>query len=965
MNLFFVSHTHWDREWYEPFQVFRLRLVCAIDKLLDILARDPEYRYFMLDGQTIVLSDYAEVRPERMGELAAHIAEGRVLVGPWYVLPDQFLVSGEAILRNLLRGLRTAASYGEAGVMRVGYIPDPFGHISQMPQILRGFEMEAAVFRRGLADEPVELEWEGADGTRILTVYLRESYDNAAWLRRQPDEFAAGLAKLRDELAPYLRTPDVLLMNGTDHMEPWPEVSRLLAYARTVLPDDIAHSTLPKYIAQVQKDLGNRPLPCVTGERRNPKRHHLLPGVTSSRMWIKQRNAYAQNLLEKWAEPLVAAAGLVSPEDGSVATRMQDALRLAWEYLLQNQPHDSICGCSVDQVHREMGVRFDAVEQIVDSVLPEAQRVLLSQVDTRHSRAGVAVVVFNPNEGPIAEMVESVVEVPGSLEHFALVDDADRQVEYVELERQVEEYMNMEVDAEGFNMYRGMVEAGPVLGMYLAELEMGTEGRLAHVDATLSKNEVINPELKPAMERLLEEAARNEGTTFQVRVHSPVKIRYAFPARVPGYGYRTLFLRPGTGAGHSPSDPAGARGGLPETFELENESLAVKPDLLTGMLHVTDKVTGAVFAQTNRFVDEGDRGDLYNWAPVHDLVIEHPVTADERNERVTDQPQFEWVERNALRQSLRIRLHYHVPASLSEDRNLRSREIVDLAITTTVTLARGVRRLDFQTEVENSARDHRLRVHFPSSIKTAQSFAEQAFDVVERSVSLPLPAETMDWIEQPVGTLPMQSYSAIRDEHAGLLLSTRGLPEYEALPGSGDNGVTIALTLLRCVDSLSRNDLETRRGHAGPEKHTPGAQEQGRHIFEYAIVPFAGTSSPQSEEAWLEAVRLAHAFAVPPRAVPTTVHEGPLPAVGPIVAVDPDGFLLTAIKAPETGHGLVVRGYNLNSRSVQVRMRTFQAFKRAALVDLSEKERAPLDLQEGRQMTFAVRPREIVTVRFE
>src|SRR5512142_1967488 len=177
-RLFIVSHTHWDREWYEPFQVFRMRLVQCIDKLLDLFDSDPEYEYFLLDGQTIVLEDYAEVRPDREQRLRDLGMAGKVQVGPWYVLPDEFLVSGEALIRNLMRGSRIAATYG--GAMPVGYIPDPFGHVSQVPQILRGFGIGTTVFRRGLADEPVELWWEGADGTRVLASYLRDGYGNIA-----------------------------------------------------------------------------------------------------------------------------------------------------------------------------------------------------------------------------------------------------------------------------------------------------------------------------------------------------------------------------------------------------------------------------------------------------------------------------------------------------------------------------------------------------------------------------------------------------------------------------------------------------------------------------------------------------------------------------------------------------------------------------------------------------------------
>jgi alpha-mannosidase/mannosylglycerate hydrolase len=142
-----VSHTHWDREWYRPFENFRFRLVRLVDRLVEILDADPEYRYFMLDGQTIVIEDYLEVRPAAEEALRRHVQSGRLQIGPWYILPDEFLVSGEATIRNMLIGQRVARRFGAA--MQIGYIPDTFGHIPQMPQILRGFGLDTAVFWRG------------------------------------------------------------------------------------------------------------------------------------------------------------------------------------------------------------------------------------------------------------------------------------------------------------------------------------------------------------------------------------------------------------------------------------------------------------------------------------------------------------------------------------------------------------------------------------------------------------------------------------------------------------------------------------------------------------------------------------------------------------------------------------------------------------------------------------------------
>ena len=165
-TLHVVSHTHWDREWYLTFQQFRFRLTRLVEALLEILGSDPGYRHFTLDGQAAVLEDVVDVRPDLEEPLRRHVREGRILIGPWFVLPDEFLVSPEALVRNLLLGDRICRAWGAK--MDVGYLPDPFGHISQLPQLLRGFGIETAVFARGAGDMPVEFRWAAPDGTPVL-----------------------------------------------------------------------------------------------------------------------------------------------------------------------------------------------------------------------------------------------------------------------------------------------------------------------------------------------------------------------------------------------------------------------------------------------------------------------------------------------------------------------------------------------------------------------------------------------------------------------------------------------------------------------------------------------------------------------------------------------------------------------------------------------------------------------------
>ena len=930
-KLYVVSHTHWDREWYEPFQVYRAWLIRCVDKLLDIFATDPDYKYFLLDGQTIVLEDYLEVRPDREQVLRDLVGAGKLQVGPWYILPDEFLVSGEAIIRNLVRGARIARDFGDT--QPVGYIPDPFGHISQMPQILSGFQIGTAVFRRGLADEPTELWWQAPSGTQVLACYLRDGYDNAAWLGHDDASFVQSLEKVWRSLAPHAVTSNVLLMNGTDHMEPWADLSHLLRVARGQVGEvEIVHAALPMYIAQVQKEISERQiqLGVVQGELRNPKRHHLLPSVASTRTWIKQRNAHAQMLLEKWAEPFAAFLQSPTPKPSL------PLLNLAWKYLLQNHPHDSICGCGIDPVHAEMALRFDWVEQIAEPLIAESLAKVAPSVDTRTGVEGAPVVVFNPVAGPRTDRVVAQVELPDTWQDLVITDDSGNRTPLHIQSRRVQEYYHKQAKGESLGGLLGMVEAGRVMGMAIQNVSIAANENPIRVDVTLASQGDPDPAmLAQWQEQFRRIIAENPNTFFEIRGHSPARLEIEWVARdVPGYGYKTFSVTKTSSIApqHPASDPS---------LVLENEFYRVEPNRDDGTLTVADKLTGALYRGVNRFVDGGDRGDLYNYCPLEDdLLVRQPIASPQMTS-----------EKDALRQSLRILMTYRLPKELSADRTGRSPETVDLKIVTEVSLYPGVRRIDFQTRVDNPARDHRVQVEFPAPIVSAYADAEQAFDVVRRP--LDLPQDTQDWIEQPRPEAPMQNFVSISDGAIGLTLAARGLPEYQAR--KDHHGTTLALTLLRCVGWLSRDDLSTRSGHAGPALETPGAQEIGAHHFKYALIPAGGD--------WRNTFADAQAFAAPMRAVATSVHAGALAPAASFVEATPREFVISAIKPAEDGEGLIVRGYNISDQPIEVKLHFLRKFTRAVRVNLNETEIAPVNLRDAREITLAVGGKEIVTCK--
>lgn len=406
---FIVPHTHWDREWYRTFQQFRIKLVDLVNNLIDILEKDNTFSDFTLDGQTIVLEDYLEVHPERREILKKYITEGRIHIGPWYILPDEFLVSAESIIRNLLLGHKIASEFGR--VMKVGYIPDPFGHISQLPQILRGFGIDNIIFWRGIEygqTQGNEFIWQGPDGTELFAVHLpKAGYCNAMSLPEDVDQAYKLIKGAIDDLLSRETSKSLLLLNGVDHLQAQPHIPLLTEELNKSFTDvEIKQGNLKEYI-DYAKETVKPNLKKITGEFRSGKDTHILQSVYSSRMYIKQANESCETLLENWAEPTASLAWLLGNN------YPQNLIWTSWKWLLKNHPHDSICGCSIDQVHKEMITRFDWSKQIAQEVIKKSLDYITDKIKIAYlNKDELALIVFNSLPYSMDENVEVRVKFP-------------------------------------------------------------------------------------------------------------------------------------------------------------------------------------------------------------------------------------------------------------------------------------------------------------------------------------------------------------------------------------------------------------------------------------------------------------------------------------------------------------------------------------------------------------------------
>lgn len=883
-----VSHTHWDREWYLTFEEFRYWLVQGMDKLLEIMEREPGYR-FMLDGQVIPLLDYLAIRPEREETLKELIRSDRLQVGPWYIQPDEFLVSGEAMIRNLILGNRIARLFGKT--MKEGYLPDSFGHIAQLPQILQGFGIETLFIMRG-ADLAVEAAgafdflWEAPDGSRVFTHVMETGYCSGAFLCDDPTVPSFPMLELQERgrlpqeeplvnllhlITEWSTTETILIPNGCDHLEPQAEILEVLRRLNERLPDArLRQGTLTEYVDAVQQ-AGPR-LSLVRGELRTCKYQPVLSGVYSARMYLKQKNTLLQTLLERYAEPLTALARLYGRDFSPFVWK-------AWELVLQNQAHDSICGTGIDAVHREMLMRYDQAEAIARQVIQDALRTVGAQTATASSSLDreIPILVFNPCPQP-------------------------RQEEII-------------------------VEVEPQLPSPVGKRDPVSDNRILDLQScALLDPRGNNLPFAVWGEKLVSEDVLNHVKHLRKKLVS-------FQAYLPPLGFKLFRLVP-DGKAEAETDSL-----IVDEHTLENEFYRVHVQS-DGTFTLLDKENDQTYNGLCFIEDSGDAGDEYNYSPPPRQQVLTSQGSDTSVQVAEDLP---W------KGTLRIRLTLQLPKGLTEDRQGRSDEKVDCPITVLVSLQRGIKRVDIALEVENNARDHRLRVGFPLGFSPDHSLAEDSFWVVRRPTR---PPDSGGWIEKPANTHPQKTFVAAEDNNGGVAVLNRGLAEYEVT----EEG-TIFLTLLRGVGWLSRDDLSTRHGHAGPPYKTPDAQCIGRHRFEFGIYTYKGGW----EEAWVR--ETAHAFSAPPIGVRLTeLENGALPAEFSLLSVEPAGLALSAVKPAEDGDGIIVRLYNPTERPLSGTLRTGWKISRAESVGLDEIHQGDIPVSP-QSVPVALKSGEIKTVK--
>lgn len=834
----FISHTHWDREWYLTFEQFRFRLVHLIDNLMDLLERDPHFSYFHLDGQTIVLEDYLEIRPSQRTRLERFIREGRILVGPWYQQNDLFLTSAESTVRNLLEGIRVSRELG--GEMKVGYLPDHFGLIGQMPQIFRGVGIDNSIFGRGYDLEKhgsSHICWRAPDGSEVTGILMAHWYNNAQRLPNDNDTLKHLFDEIKAREEGLSPIPHYLMMNGVDHLEAQENLSEVLETLRGLYKDcTFAHDTLPTYVRTLAEHLqAGDTYPNVEGEFRERDDYAILGGTLSSRIYLKQANLACHDLLEKWVEPLSTWCALLELESYD-----HETIRYLWKLYMKNHPHDSICGCSQDEVHEHMMDRFASVAELADEIVDRKVGLLANQMDASSYEPGdQRLVVVNTAQLENRAVIETPLYflAEDTVTQFSLEDDQGRGLPY----------------------------------------------RI--VSRTPSRIQVLSPINLPGV--------------LEVQ-----RIDIEWQPEAPPLGYASYRVR-----AHQEGHVVDEAGEHPPVLENEHLKVEVHDD---GSFDVTNKRTGEVVRGLGRLEDTGDRGDLYVYTSV-----EGEVPSLWRSSVVWDS-----CTSNALFAECRYRFTWHLPSGLNRSSQVREKEKVSCPFEVTLRLDRGASHLKVRVEVDNHAKDHRLRLLFPLPERASSVWAGGQFDVVERAWN-----EGAAY-ERDCNAQPYWKWVAPLYGQGGLALYAKGLHEYEMLGG----GQTVALTLLRCVENIMLRDdvpLET--------DVQPKGQCLGKQAFELAIRPFTDETATRLYQeaelyhqgvkaklapvddarwtrgrAWVQGSSSGSFTRPDPNA-----KKGRLPSVDALLELT-GGVMVSAIKWAEDGQGPVLRLYNVEPSVAEV-----------------------------------------------
>ncbi|MHA2357754.1 MAG: glycoside hydrolase family 38 N-terminal domain-containing protein, partial [Candidatus Heimdallarchaeaceae archaeon] len=822
-----------------------------------------------------------EIRPERKEELLKHIKKGNIAVGPWYLLPDEWLVSAESLVRNLEISFEIAKEF-DIPLMKVGYLPDQFGHSQAIPQILGNLtSISSSVLWRGVGKEinTVPFTWKSHENasSSILGVYMPYGYGNASNLSDEIDILKEQIDQFVDDLKPYSPFPLYLLMNGTDHQFPKPTLMNQL----DLLKDDkkdITLCILDYYVEELVKQLEekNYQAPEYYGEFRSSARAHLLQDTYSARMWIKQWNQKIEDKLVNYAEPLSLYSrylfGKKYPES---------YLILAWKWLLKNHPHDSICGCSVDQTHEEMRSRFNWAESISDSVIKD---VISFLKEKKQPNKNSTLIVFNPS---------NYSETPSYFEFTLPLDMKitglkSKTGEIYEIQPLSSSEEIIFEDTLSPVMVRTGIKLLPSRKLppdyYINDfiITEGEDPTVCKIIISCDKEPIGDYDIREIREKGMKLLENKKYKKFHVKAALSTQQTYAaiVPLNPRAFTEFEIYDKSEAEAESSIFDF--------DKNAVENKYYRVefKSD---GTFDLFDKNSQLMFKHLHQFEDFGDRGDEYTFGRLEPDFVK---TSQVKRTLSTKGDLYCEIEQNMTITLLK---------ELSSNRKKRIGK-VSIPLTSVFRFYRDLRGIDIITSFTNKSKDHRFRVCFDLPFESKETLTSTHFGYVKRQ-GYPIGDDT--YAEMPSGIQAQQRFIRVENpkEDVAITLMNKGLPEVELA-----NNSRLALTLIRSVGFLSRADFPERPLHAGPFLETPGAQEiNTEYTFGYSFMT-------HSKEIPIHyCANQAESFVLEPQSIFFKEAKIDTETLAPLITVDNSWIRISSLRQKE--NVILVTLYNLSKEN--------------------------------------------------
>jgi alpha-mannosidase len=931
-----VPHTHWDREWYLAFQRFRLKLVHLIDELLEILNHH-DY-VFMLDGQTIIIEDYLEIRPEKKEELLKRIQEGTISVGPWYLLPDEWLVGAESLVRNLEYS-QTLAKRLKIPLMDIAYLPDQFGHSSTIPQLLFDLtSLRTTTLWRGVPSDimTVPFSWKSHASSKasIRGIYLPGGYGNFAILPNDFDSFANLVNDNVTELEPFSPVPVYLLMNGSDHRFPQ---SYAIGYVDKMKKDgfDISIGSLREYANHLEQAITQeKHTPIIyEGEFRSPARAPLLQDTYSARMWIKIWNQKIEDLLTMRVEPISSYLWFFLDKEYP-----SGFLETAWKWLLKNHPHDSICGCSVDQTHDEMKSRFSWAESIGESVIDDSIASIQKFATPTETSS---LIVFNAS-GTVRSPIYFEFSYPKEKKVNGIKAPDGTVFEVQPVTSKEDIFLEATVGLTMAKMGMRLLPGRKLMDFYINDVEYheGDEPGLLELRFISDRHPIGEFD----MEEFKREARKMIESKRYKKVHlvasRPTQNVYASLIPLQPWTFTQLYpIEENLDVGHEAVFEV-ARNKVDNRFY----TVSFNKD---GSLKLLNKETGALHDRLHVFEDFGDRGDEYTFGRVEP---EKASSKQVKRDLISNGPIFA-----EIRQTMSLEIFESIDATREKR--------VGTSVVPVESIFRFYRdspRIEVTTKIMNRAKDHRLRVCFDLPFTTDKTLTSTHFGCILRdSNPEAVPNETelertkSTFPELPSGVQPQKQFIRVEDESGkdAITLLNKGLPEVELVGGN-----RLAITLIRSIGWLSRSDIPERPIHAGPPEETPGSQEMNTE-YEFSYAFFAHTKDTPLHTS----VDHADAFSDEATVISFDEAEASNLLSNPIIQIENPSVRVSSLRV--RNDSLLVTLYNLENSEISTDIKLSNRISTSSEVRIDGSEKEKIRISEN-SIRLNFDPREIKMCMF-